>query len=503
MAVDSQPLIGREKELGELERVLNGVDGGSAAAVTIEGEPGIGKTRLMSELRTLAEGRGHVVLSGAGAEFEREMPFSVWVDALDAYVVSQDFDEHDAWNPELAAELAQVLPSLRGRGNGAAAVADERYRSHRAVRSLLGLIAEEQPVLLALDDLQWSDAASIELVASLVQRGLSAPVLLALGFRSGQADAQLSAAVAAPHVDRLHLGELSEAQAMGLLEHVDADAAAAIYSHGGGNPLYLEQLGRAPDRASLPASLAGAIAGELDTLSPRSRAFLDGAAVAGEPFEPDLAAAIAGLEVDDGFLALDDLLLVDLVRPTDVPRRFGFRHPLVRQAVYESVGAGRRLGAHAAAAKALAERGAGAAERAHHLEQSAAQGDEAAIEALLEAGHGAASRAPASAARWFEAALRLLPGGDTERQVAVRVWLASALRTLGELERCRATLLEAVELLSPEDDERRIELITLCAAVEHWQGRHDEAHRQLIRAWEDLVDRDSAGCRRAAGRAGG
>ena len=72
----------------------------------------------------------------------------------------------------------------------------------------------------------------------------------------------------------------------------------------------------------------------------------------------------------------------------------------------------------------------------------------------------------------------------------MRVSLASALRSLGELERCRATLLDAIELARPEAASRGgVELTAQCAAVEHWLGRHEEAHRRLIRAWEDLADR--------------
>ena len=73
----------------------------------------------------------------------------------------------------------------------------------------------------------------------------------------------------------------------------------------------------------------------------------------------------------------------------------------------------------------------------------------------------------------------------------MRVALASALRSVGELDRCRATLLEAIDLLPPESVVRRIELTTLCAAVEHWQGRHDDAHHRLQRAWDELPDRSA------------
>ncbi len=238
----------------------------------------------------------------------------------------------------------------------------------------------------------------------------------------------------------------------------------------------------------VPAAVTASLSEELESLSQPARALLDGAAVAGEPFELDVAAAIAELEPSIGFDALDELLARDLVRPTQVPRRFVFRHPLVRRAVYASTGGGWRLAAHARAAAALEQRGAAAAERAHHVEHSANQGDEAAIALLVEAGEETASRAPGAAARWFEAAQRLLPANDRERQARMRVSLASAQRSLGELDQCRSTLLEAAELLPEDAVARRVELTALCAAVEHWQGRHEDAHRRLVRAWEELPD---------------
>jgi ATP/maltotriose-dependent transcriptional regulator MalT len=491
-------LVGRETELGRLDQTLDALAGGTAACVTVEGEPGIGKTRLLAELRARADARGHLVLSGAAAEFERDVPFSVFVDALDSYVAAQELGEHGALDPELERELGQVLPSLRGANGAAGALPEERFHAHRAVRRLLNLIADEQPLVLVLDDLHWSDGASTELIAALVRRQPAAPVLLALAFRPGQATEQLSAALAQPAVDRLELRQLSESEAGELLEGADPQFVATVYSHAGGNPFYLEQLGRTgpdltlhagPRGPGVPPAVAAAIASELETLSPRTRAFLDAAAVAGEPFEPDLAAVIGELSEAEGLEALDDLLAVDLVRPTNVPRRFAFRHPLVRRSVYESARGGWRLAAHERASTALDARGADAAERAHHVEQSARQGDGDAIDVLLDAGRIAAARAPAAAARWFEAAVRLLPSDDAEHQVEVRVALASAQRSLGQLDLCRTTLLDAAERLPADAAMRRVELTALCAAVEHWQGHHEDAHRRLLRAWEELPDR--------------
>ena len=300
----------------------------------------------------------------------------------------------------------------------------------------------------------------------------------------------------------MRLAPLDEAEAARLLGAADGAAVAAVYRHGGGNPFYLQQLWRsgsplaagngAGPGTGVPPAVAASLAEEVESLAPPSRAFLEAAAIAGEPFEPDLVAAIGRLAPDAGLAALDDLLGLDLVRPTEVPRRFTFRHPLVRRAVYEAAPGGTRMAAHARAAEALAARGAGPAERAHHVEQSASRGDEQAIAVLLEAGEATAPRAPDAAARWFAAALRLLPEGDVERRVDVTVALASAQRSLGELDGCRATLLEAIELLPPDAVARRVELTARCASVEHWIGRHDDAHRRLTVAWNELPDRTGA-----------
>ena len=195
MRIDSSAgrTVGRDPELEQLNVALEGLAAGSAACITVEGEPGIGKTHLLTVFRRRAEEAGCLALAGSATEFERDLPFSVWVDALDAYVASQELDLGDGWSAELVEELSRVIPSVRPRSDGApATVADERYRSHRAVRSLLELLADERPLVVVLDDLHWSDEASIELLAGLLQRPPEAPVLLAIAFRAGRAPARLS-----------------------------------------------------------------------------------------------------------------------------------------------------------------------------------------------------------------------------------------------------------------------------------------------------------------------
>jgi tetratricopeptide (TPR) repeat protein len=224
-------------------------------------------------------------------------------------------------------------------------------------------------------------------------------------------------------------------------------------------------------------------------LSDRARLVLEGAAVAGDPFEPELAAAAAGTSEASALEALDELLALDLVRGTEVPRRFRFRHTLIRRAVYESTPAGWRLGAHGRSAEALATRGASATARAHHVERSAREGDAAAVATLREAGDAAAQRAPASAAIWFSHALRLLPdAAPAEVRVELLLSRARALVATGQFADGHAALLHTIGLVPAGSVALRVRLTTACAGVEHLLGRHDEAHARLARAMDSVRD---------------
>ena len=503
VAARPDPMFGRRSELEQLDVALEALATGAPACLAVEGEPGIGKTRLLAELRSRAEERGHLVLSGSAAEFERDLPYGVWVEALDAYVDSQELASHEGTDSELLTDLAGFLPSLRaGAGPAAVALGDQRHRTHRAVRRLLALLAERNPLVLVLDDLHWSDTASVELIGAFVRRGVAARVLLALGYRTGRAPALLRSALAAPDVTVLELASLSEEDCRALAGgELPARRHAAIFRESGGNPFYALQLARAErlparsvsgDRmameAGVPRTVAAALLDELDALSSSARMLLDAGSIAGDPFEPELACEIAELSPDDGMAALDELLHVRLLHPTVVPRRFAFRHPLVRRAVYESTGGGWRLVAHARAASGLAARGASASARAHHVEQSAMHGDVAAIELLLEAGATTAPRAPAAAVRWFSAALRLIPEPDEAARLRALTSLAQVLRSTGDLERCSATLLEAIDLVPAGETRLRVALTAACAAAEHFLGRHEQAGRRLADALESLPD---------------
>src|SRR5574342_1032465 len=104
MALLAEHLVGRADELGSLEVLLDELDGGARGAIELAGELGIGKTRLLRELAARAQARGHLVLSGSASELERDLPFSVFVDALDQYVAGLDPDRWSALDGQVQAE---------------------------------------------------------------------------------------------------------------------------------------------------------------------------------------------------------------------------------------------------------------------------------------------------------------------------------------------------------------------------------------------------------------
>ncbi|MBL7255530.1 helix-turn-helix transcriptional regulator [Paractinoplanes lichenicola] len=464
-------LVGRDAELAVLAAAL---DGAGARTLVIAGEPGIGKSRLLAELGRMADERGLLVLDGSASEFERDLPFWLFVDALDEYLRAARPELDD----ETEAELARLLPSWpapasEGRG-------DPRYRAHRAVRQVLEVLARATPTVLLLDDLHWADEGSVELLCALLRRPPAAPVLLGLAMRPRQTSGRLTAALDRAAATRLDLAPLTP-EAVRELLGPRATNAARLHAESGGNPFYLTQLartGRSPDgRTSTEDAVSTAMSDELALLDRDVRRVLEGAAVAGDPFQLELVAAAAERTEPEVADALDALLDRDLVRPTEAPRRFRFRHPLLRRAVYDAAPRAWRVGAHERLGRALAERGVPPAGRAHHIVQAARPGDPEAVALLREAGDDVLLPAPGEAARWYRHALDLRPG-DPELWAA----LGQALGGAGRLAEARDALVRALALLPEEDLAARVPLIAECAGIEHTLGRHDAAHRRLTAA---------------------
>jgi DNA-binding NarL/FixJ family response regulator len=496
-------LVGRGPELAALDGALACLAGGVGGAWRVSGEPGIGKSRLLDEAGRRAAASGALLFEGRAAELERDFPFGVFVDALDPYLASLDQSALRALSEEHRRLLALVFPALAGAEGQEALVAQERFRCYRAVAELLGVLAARRPLVLSLDDVQWADAASLELLDHLLRRTPRAPVLLLLAHRAGFSSGALSRVS-----DRLELEPLSPEEAAALLgDGLQAEARARVYRESGGNPFYLEHLARA-ERSStrgpdlrlegehfdleVPASVRDALARELAVLAEQTRRVLQGAAVAGDPFTPELAGEIAEQDPAQVLDALDRAIALGLITGTETPVLFRFRHPIVRRAVYGSAGEAWRVGAHARASTLLARRGSEPLARAHHVERSAVRGDEEAVAVLTAAGRAAAKVAPASAARWFRAALRLLPEDvDGGRRMELLGPLAAALGSAGRLEESRAALIEILDALPADLVAARARLIGFVALIDRLVGRRDEARVLLEQALRDVSECDA------------
>ena len=333
---------------------------------------------------------------GRAAELERDLPFWVFVDALDEYVAGLDPRRLDAPRRRVARRARARLPVAPGsRPAAATSLQDERYRSHRAVRELLERLAATQAARARRSTTCTGPTRrSIELLGALLRRppagagAARARVAPAPGARAARGGARARRPPRRAHPLRARRRCRGEAPASCSATRSGA-TSRRLYEESGGNPFYLEQLARshgsvAGDRAGVdgaaleastcPQPWSPRSAEELALLSAGTRRVLEGAAVAGDPFEPELAAAAAGVDDGDRDRRARRAAAARPRPPTDVPRRFRFRHPLVRRAVYEATPGGWRLGAHERSADALAARGAPAAARAHHVEHSAAPG---------------------------------------------------------------------------------------------------------------------------------
>jgi hypothetical protein len=191
----AETLVGRQDELRSLDRALAEPAETASSALALVGEPGMGKTRLLAELCARAEHEGWLVLSGSASELDRELPFWVFVDALDEYLRALEPSQLGALDEAGRAQLSHVFPCFSGHPAGSdAGSQDERFQTHRAVRQLLEALARPKPLVLVLDDVHWADSGTIELLGSLLCRPPAAAALIAVAVRPRRVPERLSGA---------------------------------------------------------------------------------------------------------------------------------------------------------------------------------------------------------------------------------------------------------------------------------------------------------------------
>lgn len=508
-------LLGRDAEIARLGTELAAAVRGAPRLAIVSGEAGIGKSRLLEALADDARAAGCLVLVGRAAEFEADVPFAVLIDAVDAYLRTLDDRDVERLRLDRLGELAAVFPALSGIGPAVDVPvnAGERFRVHRAVGELLERFTARQPVVVVLDDLQWADAASLELAAHLARRPPEGALLLAFGVRSGvmtdDVRRTMASIDAAEQVVRLDLPPLDR-RALGDIVGLEADAADRLHELTRGNPFFALQLARtgtADDadvghelgREEVPAAVQRAIRREYDVLADVAREVASAASVVGDPFDLDLTISAADLDEDAVLDGLDDLCEAGIVRPSTTPRTFEFRHPLVRSAIYQATLPGTRIARHRRIAAHLADRGATPVERARHVEHSARHGDLEAIDVLRRAAESVIAQAPTSAVRWLTTALSLLPASEPpRRRIRLLGDLANAHAALGDLTSGLAALRHSLSIVPADDDRVRTAVAVACADGERLLGRPEDAQATLRAAYESLHDVGSAEAARLA-----
>ncbi|WP_432837561.1 AAA family ATPase [Dactylosporangium sp. CA-092794] len=470
-------MIGRDGELRTIESMVTETRDGGFRALLVHGQPGIGKTRLLSELAAVARHHDYTVCRGQATEFERHVPFGVYLAAFEPLAGSAD----GAVDP-----LTTMMAEVNGRP---AAAGIDRYRLFHRVRRLLERQAAGRPVLVVLDDLQWADQSSVELTEYLLRRPPSGPLLIAIGYRSAQAPAGVVDAAA-------HLGDAAGVLALAPLTEQDVAALVPdqpvarrrlLHLTSGGNPLYLQALidagdetlahlaGTGDDRGTPESALLDVLSAELRNLEPELRHVAHAAAVAGDPVALDLVAWIADRPEPSVASAVDHLNQLGVVTTTD--SRLRFRHPLVRAAAYWMSGPGWRTQAHARAADFLRAGHGPLQVLAHHTELSARHGDEAAVSTLAKAGAASLHTAPVTAARLLRTALRLMPERHDldARRAELQMALARALGMSGELVESRRLLQDVMRVRGA----RRVEAVAFSSVVCRLLGQFDEAKALL------------------------
>ncbi|MEV6032871.1 AAA family ATPase [Nonomuraea sp. NPDC052116] len=496
------PLVGRAAELAWLEGICENKSDG-ARIVEISGEPWMGKTRLLSELKERVSGRGWTVASGAADSLPPDLPFSVFTDALDDLLAVRGASVMERIAPSHARWLAGIFPSLAAGVPEAAVPADASDVHHacRAVQTLLQALDATGPLLLILDDVHWADDASLYLLRHLLRHSMAANTVIAVVHRPRQLNARLRKDFGEPwstgHVHHLDLTALSEREAAALLPgDINEYRFDVLYHASGGNPGLLRALAALDDPAPEPhhekaaALLANApinLLREFRGLSAVGRVTLKSAALLPEPVDTGLLVEVTRLGMIETWTGIDELLNLDVVELDESTRTLRFRNPVVRLAAYQSAGAGWRLGMHAHTADALNRRKSPVWAIAPHLVKSIRAGEASGVRLLLDAAWTRLWQRPDQALQWAETALSIKKQVAQEDKGPAGVNGDEAPEP--ELLRAAATaltgrLFEGLTLLAAH---RPATLKGRCAAalwrarILHLLGRHDEALDDLRR----------------------
>ncbi|HEX5559390.1 MAG TPA: AAA family ATPase [Gaiellales bacterium] len=435
-------LLERDAEIATLAVALEDARAGEGRLVVVEGAAGIGKSRLLAEVRRLATDDGMQVLSARAGEHEAEFAFGVVRQLFEPRVATATAAERE----ELLAGAAALVEPLfsTSPGSGPDLQEDSSFAILHGLYWLAANIAYATPACLIVDDLHWADVPSLRWLGFFARRLEGLPLALVVGCRpagDGQDSLLLADVLGDPSAlvvqpAALTLGSVLELTETRLGLEPDETFGVAVTVATGGNPLYVTAVLDTISREGVeptaeqarhvlelgPRAVARSVATRLTRMPPDAVAMAEAGAMLGDGGALRHAAALAGLDPVGAAQNADRLVTVDILRGADP---IEFSHPVVRAAVYERIDAATRDALHRRAAAILAKAGAPPERAAAHLLQVAPVGDPGVVDALRDAAARAlANGASATAVDYLGRALAEPPPEAERAEILLALGLA-------------------------------------------------------------------------------
>ncbi|HEU5204893.1 MAG TPA: AAA family ATPase [Candidatus Limnocylindrales bacterium] len=450
-------MLGRAREVAAIARFTSRV-GREPVGLLVEGEPGIGKTTVLSEAMHQARQRGHRVLQARPAESEADLSFAALGD-----LVGEVFNEASGVLPAPQRQALEVALLLRE----ADEPADPRTTAS-ALLSVMTTVSRRAPLVIVIDDAQWLDPASTRALEFTVRR-LPATVGVVVGRRVGAAGPlDLASALPPGGLEHVALGPLPMAAVHRLVRarsgvSLPRPLLNRIAEASGGNPFFALEISDAiarggttlalGDALPVPARLQDLLSDRIDRLSPEGRAVASGAAALSRPTDEMVRAAVGpDVDVDAALVEAENAGV--LVSDRD---RVRFSHPLLASAIYGSLNTAERRSLHRRLAALVVD----PEERGRHLARSVTTADVGVASTVEEGADLAARRgATEAAAELYEAACRLTPperSGDLARRMLAG---ANALASAGDITGAQSLATRALAI-GPTADLRARVLVLL------------------------------------------
>ena len=521
---DEAPLVGRSAELALLSKTIDEAAKGSGRSVFIVGEGGIGKTRLAAAAAERAARRGWTVVTGRAYPVETGVPYALFSDALLPLVQNMEPAALSILTRGASADFGYLFPNLgratdRERGAAGADPSEIKARLLWNFTQFLGRLSARQPLFVVLENLQWADASSLELLHFTARQIESQKIVLLGTYNEAERDSNPLLKTTEQSLQRLGLLTVHRLdpltrqdvedmvhQTFGADRNVSRHFSAMLYEWTRGNPFFVEETlkslvdsgalaqrdgrwtGWEMETLRLPSTIRDVLKARIDRLSVNARTLANLAAVIGTRAAYDTLARVSGLSETEIIAGIDELLAQRVLAETGSVEAiyYDFTHPLLQQVVYSELGQARARLLHATIAEALESlygesAFAHADELALHFARAHSQSlARKAVRYLHAAGRGALEKyANREAADYLAAALEHLDRDPTITDAPREDILTTLARTrqrLGEYdaamalwERARAEAAQRGERRALADIEHRMGLAS------YWSGKYSDA----------------------------